>query len=165
MEIELDVETLKRHLLYEPETGSFIRLIGNTGKCKVGQVAGWRTVLGYIDIKVRGIRYKAHRLAWLYMTGRLPIGDLDHANMIRHDNRFANLREATRSQNQSNRDKLSSNKSGFKGVNYHKASKKYAAQCSVNGKKKYLGIYDTPEQASAAYSAFSQAHYREFSRS
>lgn len=155
---------LKSHVKYDPETGIFTRIIANSPNTVPGAVAGWKTKTGYTELKIDGITYKAHRLAILYMTGRMPEGDVDHANLDRNDNRFANLREATRTQNQANREKLSSNKSGFKGVNFHKASNKFTAQGSAYGKKHYLGIFDTAEAAQQAYKAFAEKHHGQFAR-
>lgn len=58
---------------------------------------------------------------------------------------------ATTSENQQNSVKPVTNKSGYKGVCWHKASGKWIAQIDVNGKKKYLGIHNTPELAYASY--------------
>lgn len=161
--IGMTQEYLKYHLRYDPCTGLFVRLIANSQNTKVGDVAGWKSKLGYIELKIDGVFYKAHRLAILYMTGKMPDGDVDHANLDRSDNRYINLREATRSQNQFNKTIGSKNKSGFKGVNFHKASGRFIAQCSINGKKHYLGVFDAPEDASAAYRHFaSKAHGQYF---
>lgn len=155
---------LKKHLHYDPETGIFTRLIANSPASSVGDIAGWKTKLGYIELKIDGIVYKAHRLAWLYVHGRMPAGDIDHANMIRTDNRIANIREATRSQNEYNREKSSTNKTGFKGVSFHKAANKFVAQSCLSGKKIYLGVFDRPEDAARAYKDFATAHHGQFAR-
>jgi hypothetical protein len=155
---------LKSHLHYDPETGIFTRLIANSPNTKVGNVAGWLTKLGYIELKIDGTMYKAHRLAWLYVHGVMPDGDVDHINLNRADNRIANLRPASRTQNQLNREKSPTNKSGFKGVSLRKGTGKYVAQASYEGKKYHLGLFDTPEQASEAYKAFAAERHGEFAR-
>lgn len=157
-------EYLKRHLHYDPDTGIFTRLIANSHYSKVGELAGSLSALGYIEIRIDGIRYKAHRLAWLYMRGYMPPADIDHANMVRHDNVFANLREATRSQNQYNRPVSKKNKLGIKGVSFHKSAKKFVAQSNLNGKKICLGLFNTPEEASAAYKSFAKENHGQFAR-
>ncbi len=86
---------LKAVLHYDPETGIFTRYGHN--KC------GSKTYQGYIGIGIKRKTYYAHRLAWLYMTGVWPSKEIDHKNRIRDDNRWVNLREATRSMQSRNR--------------------------------------------------------------
>jgi protein involved in sex pheromone biosynthesis len=94
-----------------------------------------------------------------------PKEEIDHINMAKDDNRIANLREANRSQNMSNIAKPIHNTVGLKGVTRHKAYPgKFMAQIVVNKKNKYLGIFDTVEEAHAAYAAASQQLHGEFGR-
>jgi hypothetical protein len=72
-------ERLKDLLHYDPETGFFSRPNG-TPTSRVP------TVNGYVMIMIKGKRYYAHRLAFLYMIGRWPLYEVDHINRIRHDN-------------------------------------------------------------------------------
>lgn len=96
--------------------------------------------------------YRAHRLAWLYMYERWPKGDTDHINRIRSDNRLANLREASRGENMSNRiDPLANNSSGFFGVSYCNKTQLWRAQITANGRRVWLGRHETAESAHAAY--------------
>jgi hypothetical protein len=101
----LTAERLRELLDYDPETGRFIwRKDHPTAKhIKAGSVAGTKNGRGYWVIGVAGAKYVAHRLAWLYVTGEWPAHLVDHENGDRLDNRFANLREATDSQNNFNR--------------------------------------------------------------
>jgi hypothetical protein len=102
-------------------------------------------------VKVEGISYLAHRLAWAFVNGEFPESDIDHANGIKTDNRIENLRLATRSENQCNRGKHSNNKSGFKGVNWNREAKKWAARCMVKGKRTHIGYFDNAVLAALAY--------------
>ena len=106
---------------------------------------------GYVQIRIDKKLYLAHRLAWLYMTGEWPVNDIDHINMNRSDNRFSNLREATRSQNLSNTRRRSTNSSGLKGVSWSAGMKAWTAQICHAGVTKNLGYYDCPAAASFAY--------------
>lgn len=108
-------EELKRVLTYDPDSGNFTFNI-KKGGMNIGDIAGYIQADGYRAISCNGIQYKAHRLAWLYMTGSFPENQLDHINMNKDDNRFSNLRKATRSQNNMNRRSYSNNKLGCKGV-------------------------------------------------
>jgi hypothetical protein len=150
---------LKELLHYDPETGLFTRLV-NRAKFRVGEVAGWEESHGYTHIGINKKGYKAHRLAFLYMTGKFPEGDVDHINGKKDDNRWCNLREATRSQNLFNRGAQKNNKLGIKGVTLYQG--KYMASGTSNGKQKYLGCFMTEEEASKAYQEFAKQTQGEF---
>jgi hypothetical protein len=141
---------LKELLHYNPDTGLFTRLTSRGG-AKAGAVAGGKHHSGYISIQVDGKLYAAHRLAWLYQFGHWPTDQLDHINGVCHHNAIANLRQATRSQNGQNTKMYNSNTSGFFGVSYYKASGKWLAKIKIGGKRKQLGYFNTPEEASEAY--------------
>ena len=86
------------------------------------------------------------------MNGEIPEGyDIDHINGIVDDNRLSNLRLATQLQTTHNRKRSSRNTSGYKGVSYKKAKRKYYATIKVGNKDLHLGCFDTPEEASAIY--------------
>lgn len=87
---------------------------------------------------------------------------VDHKNHNTLDNRAENLRPATPGQNIANRGKNCNNTSGFKGVSWHKGGRKWIANAGLNGKTVYLGLYSTPEEAHAAYSAFVTKQWGEF---
>lgn len=96
------------------------------------------------------------------MTGEWPADMIDHKNRDRTDNRWENLREATRSQNNANR--RASSTHGFKGATFNRRQGRWMAQTKVNGKRVYLGYYDTPEEAHAAYVAAAERYFGEFAR-
>jgi hypothetical protein len=159
----LTIEQLKELLEYNHDTGVFtwIKLIGTSNR-KVGGVAGTKRD-GYIRITIKGKIYSAHRLAYLYMTGKFPENDIDHINHIRHDNRWTNLRDATHSQNQANRVKHKNNTSGYKGVNWDKRYKKWRAKIQYMNKSIYIGYYTTPQEAAEAYKKKAIELFGEFS--
>ena len=138
-------DELKRMLDYDESTGEF-RWIGRN--CKL---AGSKDSNGYLLIQVLGKKYAAHILAWLYVYGYFT-KLLDHIIMIRDDNRIVNLREASRSLNALNSLKpKKNNKSGFLGVYLHNVNKVYCTRLKVNGISKFLGCYETPEEAREVY--------------
>jgi hypothetical protein len=148
--VPLCLNRLKALLSYDPDSGHFFwRESG--GKRKIGVPAGCvdRQRGGYVLIGIDRSLHQAHRLAWLYMFGAFPCGHLDHINGDRGDNRIANLRECTRSQNQSNRARQSNNTSGFKGVVLHQG--KWMARVTYRGKTHYFSGFDTAQEAAAAY--------------
>jgi len=147
----LDQFELKRLWHYDPEAGLFTRLVA-TGNGKVGDVAGCRDHYGYIVIGIAGKLYKAHRLAFLYIIGAFPTSEVDHINSVRNDNRWINLRDATRSVNCQNlRKPPANNTSGYLGVAWHKQSKKWHAKIMVNSKQISLGLFDDACEAGAHY--------------
>lgn len=144
---------LKELLHYNPDTGIFTSLV-NVNKRKIGDVVGNADKRGYVRVRVGGFSDSAHRLAFLYMTGEFPKHTVDHKNEIKSDNRWDNLRDITDAQNKQNKSSCNrNNASGFLGVSYMKRDDKYYAGIRVNGKVKFLGSYDTPELAHAAYLA------------
>lgn len=105
---------------------------------------GYRT--GSIFEKV----YKAHRVIWAIVHGIWPEGQVDHINGVRSDNRLVNLRDVTISTNQRNAKMQSNNTSGVTGVSYFAARKKWRADIKIGNKYKFLGMFDTIEEATAA---------------
>lgn len=146
----LTIERLRELLRYEPSTGDFVRLVSTSSNARAGMVAGSAKKDGYIKIRVDGRIYAAHRLAWLYMTGEWPEHHIDHVNGDSYDNRWANLRNVDRHTNLQNQWRAhKNNKTGLLGVSVHRAG--YQADIWVDGRKKYLGVYESPEDAHAAY--------------
>lgn len=155
-------DELKEMLHYDPLTGLFTWLVAMGPRARPGGRAGGLNGDDYIQIIIRKVRYKAHRLAWLYAYGSFPPDYTDHINGIKTDNRLCNLRPATTSQNNRNVGVRSSNSSGFKGVSWHKRHEKWQSRCRANGKQNNLGRFATAEAASAAYQAFAAKHHGEF---
>lgn len=140
---------VREYLSYIPETGLFFWGKASGRRAKVGAVAGGITDDGYIGIYLGRNRHSAHRLAWLYMHGEWPAGQIDHINRVRTDNRIANLRVVSRAENSQNTIR-SSSKHGVPGVN-QRAPHIWQAQITLNGKRISLGFFPTKEDASAAY--------------
>lgn len=124
------------------------------------EIAGFLDEKGYVIIKIDNIKYRAHRLAWLWMTGEWPEDQIDHENLNKQDNKWDNLREASNSQNKFNTPVYQNNKLGVKGV--HFCNGKYKVQIQVNKKKIYLGRYLTLEDAKAAYDIAAIKYQHEF---
>ena len=91
--------------------------------------------------------------------------DVDHKNgkLSRNDNRKSNIRIATRSQNNMNKDKQKNNKSGITGVGWHKASNKWMAYIAINKKQIHLGLFDKKEDAIKARKEAEEKYFGEFS--
>lgn len=153
---------LKNQLKYNHETGIFKWIVSNSNRVKVGQEAGYLGPDGYKYIRINNILFRAHRLAWLYVNGSMPSIFIDHINGNRSDNRISNLRLATHSQNLLNTNKKSHNTSGYKGVSFYKG--KWVAECRSNHVRKYLGRFETAEEASIAYINYAKENHKEFYR-
>lgn len=161
----LTQERLKELLSYDPESGEFRWLVTINNRAQKGSIAGCIDLhSGYRRTSISKSIYRCHRLAWLYMYGVWPQGDIDHIDGNRSNNCLVNLREATPSQNKFNTDKNCNNTTGFKGVNYRRSDGKFTAYTESFGKAIYLGSYITAELASAAYNEFAKTHHGEFYR-
>ena len=148
----LTQERLKELLHYDPDTGVFtwLRRIAKY-RDQIGGIAGTSTPRGYINIQIRRKSYQAHRLAWLYVYGEWPAQQIDHINRTPSDNRITNLRDVSASVNRRNCRRPKNTSSVYKGVTRSRGRNKWVAQIVVDGRAKYLGIFDTPEVAHAAY--------------
>ncbi len=143
-------------LHYDEDTGIFTWIADGRYK-RTGTTARTMDSHGYIVVRIEGQNFKAHRLAWLYVFGCLPAGDLDHKNCIRHDNRISNLRIATKSQNAANRPSRTKRP---KGICFTKG--KWQVSAGKNMKSVYGGRYDTENEASSVFIKLSRRLHGEF---
>ena len=130
------VKRLRELLNYNPDTGVLTWRVQRRS-IKPGSVAGAVGKWGYRDVTVEGVSYKAHRIIFKIMTGRDPVNDIDHKDLNRDNNAWANLREATRSQNHMNRRCAAGSETGLKGASFArnhtgKWSGKYQAQLQTH---------------------------------
>jgi len=139
---ELTQNMLKEYISYDKHSGMFIwKKIRKNSNRKIGDVVGRINKIGYIIIDFYRIKYKAHRLAWLYEYGEFPTKHIDHINGNRSDNRIDNLRDSSVSDNCKNRAMQYNNKSGCTGVNFQKQDNRWIAKIAVDRKVKYLGCF------------------------
>lgn len=147
---ELTADTLRSALKYDQETGVFTWI--NPRKkalrgCQAGRLHKQR---GYREIYIGGKLYYAHRLAWLYMSGKFPSKLIDHIDHKKDNNSWCNLREVDHSVNGKHRKQSQSNsKTGVKGVS--KSGKGFRARIFEGGKEIRFGTFDTIEEATSAY--------------
>jgi len=160
----LTVDRLKQLFSYNPETGDFTYLTQASKKTKIGDIAGGLDDQGYRRIRVDGKKYRAHRLAFFYMTGKWPTDDLDHHDLNKDNNRWGNIRTASKSQNMANKSTPKNNTSGFKGVYWRKKSNAWYAVIGVNGKQQHLGQYTCPVAAHLSYIVAANKEFGEFAR-
>ena len=143
---------LKEILHYNPETGMFVRRIKQSG-VKQGKISGSLTKEGYLVTSIDQKTYKCHRLAWLYINGEWPIGQIDHINGNRSDNQIKNLRDVAKQQNAENQRKAQRSNKSTNVLGTWKNGNGFAARISHNNIKVYLGTFATIEEARAAYIA------------
>lgn len=146
-------EKLKQIFEYNPETGIFTRILRTANRHKVGDIGGTLNAQGYLVINIDGTIYYAHRLAFLYMTGKFPEELVDHIDTIKNNNSWFNLRKANKSENAQNQRKCQkSNKStGLLGAYFSKQRNCFFSSIMIDNTTKYLGIFATAELAHEAY--------------
>lgn len=150
---ELTQARLRELLDYDPATGLFVRrAVEGLQERWHDKPAGY-VLRGYLVITVDGRKYRAHRLAWLYIHGKWPEQEIDHRDGNKLNNRIANLRDVSHTVNGENRRQGEANGTGggLIGASWFKARNKWMAQITVNRKQRYLGLFDTAEEAHAAY--------------
>jgi hypothetical protein len=160
----IDQSTIRDVLHYDPSTGVFTWRKRPSNRVEVGSEAGCFNGRGYRRINIGGAKYLAHHLAWLYVHGKLPEVELDHINGDPADNRFANLREATRAQNGCNLRLSRANTSGHTGVGWDARRKKWYARIDAKRCGKHLGYFDKKEDAIAARRSAALRYFGEFAR-
>lgn len=136
-------QQLKEILHYNPNTGAFTWKICPRKSIKEGSIAG--RLSRYIQIQYKGKKYYAHRLAWLYMYGKLPKNQIDHINRDKTDNRISNLRDVTHFENQQNQERKS-----ICYINYRELTKRWIVTLSRSynkGNTKYLGSFKEEAKA------------------
>lgn len=166
----IDQERIKKLLSYSDETGVFIwnyrdkdeipdpkaRNLWN--KSHAGKEAGTVAVASgsgkkYRLIAIDNKKYRAHRLAWVYMNGDATFGQVDHIDGDGVNNSYENLRVVTNLENHRNCKKQSNNTSGFTGVVYDKRRGLWMARIKIKGTQKHLGYFVNIEDAIEAREA------------
>lgn len=157
------LETLNNWFSYDPRDGVLRRRVG--GKRRgVGSAVGFTTPGGYLRTDTPDGRFLVHRIIWKMVTRGEPPKTIDHRNGNRSDNRWSNLREADDFQNAQNAKRHSRSKSPYKGIYRCATTGRWAACINNRGQAEFLGRYDTPEAAHAAYAAAAELRFGEFAR-
>lgn len=169
-------DAIRDLLIYDKDTGKFYwrkrpaSMFKSTRACNAwnARLSGKEALTtdnnGYKKGGIMGVDYMAHRVAWVLHYGEWPAGDIDHINCIRNDNRIVNLRDATDSENLSNRGAQNNNKSGFKGVHFCNRAKAWVSKIQKDGVNHYIGTFSDPIKAYEAYCAAAEKHHGEFAR-
>jgi hypothetical protein len=157
------LSNISKEIAYDGETGQFTR-VTSAGRVAAGHITGAVKPNGYVEVGFMRKSFLAHRMAWLFSTGDWPEGQIDHINGVKSDNRIANLRLATPSQQGGNTKVNTRNTSGVKGARFCRTYKRWTAQIRLDGKNKTLGYFSSKAAAISAYHAAAIAKYGEFAR-
>lgn len=151
----LTLDELKQLMKYDPISGDLFWLKSINPRAPAGSLAGKNSIsYGYRLISINKIRYRAHHLVWFWFKGEMPKHQIDHINGNKLDNRIENLRDVPQLVNTWNLQSAKKNsKSGLLGVDWKNSHKKWRAQIRVDGQKIQIGLYDTAQEAQAAYAA------------
>lgn len=164
MKIEIKIDRAKELLIFDADTGFFYwKEPKGLARARKDGRAGNIGPNGYEYIRIDGRLILSHRLAFAFAMGRQPDGNIDHANGDPLDNRPCNLREATQQQNAWNSRVRKTKRLPVKGVRQIPSG--YCASIWVNGRAKHLGVFQSAEEAGAAYSAEALRLRGEFARS
>lgn len=167
----LTAADVRSRLSYDPDTGTLTRLAFTDARGRRFAERPVRTVAGpnnenrrYLQISLYGSPYLIHRVIYLIVTGRWPRHDIDHVNGDCRDNRWSNLRAASRSQNCANRGAAPSNRSGYKGVSLCADTGLWRARIKFKGKQTCLGRFVSPAEAHVAYDKAARRIHRAYAR-
>jgi hypothetical protein len=159
---DLTQQQVKSLLRYDPETGEWNWLVFKKNRKTASTKAGSLIKkTGYVCICINGHLYQAHRLAWLYMTGYWPTNQVDHKDTNRSNNKWDNLRLASNSLNQANTKNYRNNTSGHKGIWFRNDCRKWYVKVG----RKYVGLFETYDDAVNAYQKTAAEKYGEYARS
>jgi phosphotransferase system IIB component len=140
---------------YDKKSGELKR---NNSDKPVGSVNS----AGYRQVEVKGKAHMLHHVVWNLEKGKIPKGmQVDHKDRNRLNNKVENLRLASKSENQINTKVPVTNTTGFKGVLKTKNGK-FQARLGHKGKKLYLGLFKTAEEAAKCVKEHTKKLYGEF---
>ena len=154
MKQPLTIAHLRELMSYDAGTGALKWLARRSNHIDAGTIAGSVNRQGYIQITIAGGTYRAHRVAWAIVTGEWPSSEVDHINGVKSDNRWTNLRVASRPDNVHNRPRPRTGGRFPIGVSLAtrtNTNNPYKASISFSGRKLQLGYFPTPEAAGEAY--------------
>ena len=143
---------------YNPETGQLFWKVQLSNRTKVGAEVLGCDRNGYRRVGIHGKVYLAHRIIWCLVTGAWPTNDIDHIDGNPANNSWGNLRDVSRSVNLSNQKKRRPKTgSPLKGAYWDKNAKRWMSEIKIEGVRKYLGYFNTPEEAHTAYMSMLQS--------
>lgn len=144
---------LKEVLRYDEISGNFFWIAPTSARARTDTPAGGKLSDGYWGIRIDGRLYRAHRLAWLYCYGEMPLKGLDHIDQNPRNNRIVNLRLSDQMLNMTNTKVRSDNTSGVTGVTWDAKRQRWVAKIKIAYRTIHLGRYVDKDAAIAARKA------------
>ena len=146
---------LKELLNYNQDTGIFTWISPPKNHAGLlGKTAGTLTPSRgktYVCIGIDGVIFRAHRLAWLYVYGKMPEKNIDHMNGIELDNRIFNLRDVSQLSNSQNHNKKAGKRNPVGVRKVPNGGVNWEARITSNGETTHIGTFETKENAVNAY--------------
>lgn len=156
-------DNLKNSVEYDRENGGLLWKKPPKRKSQlIGRRVGNYDKDGYRRFCFKKKMYRVARVVWFIHNGKWPENLIDHINRVKDDDRIENLREADHKQNAANKFAKSNTRHGYKGISYHKRDRKWQALIEADGKSKFLGYFQTPEDAHFAYCKEAKRRHGEF---
>jgi hypothetical protein len=140
-EARLKYEILQELLDYNPITGVFTWKVMMSSTALADAVAGSKNPRGYTQIRINGIKYYAHRLAWFYIYKKWPEDQIDHIDQNKENNAINNLRDVNHSTNMYNTSLRSHNTSGARGVHRCSRGNPWEAYITIDKKRIRIGAF------------------------
>lgn len=156
--VPLTCEQARKLFRYDPQTGDLYWKV-TKGSRSAGKKAGCPNH-GYVIVHVDKVRYFAHRVIWLLVTGEWPPCLVDHRDCNGLNNRWENLRAASHVQNGRNRRLSRRNKSGVTGVSF--SGRYWFADIGIDRKVIHLGWFSSRDEAIEARRAAEKKYFGEF---
>lgn len=162
-ELALSLDKLKSLISYDAESGVAVWKV-SLRPGWAGREAGTLCEDGYVRITIEGHRFLAHRLFWFYEHGEWPPHWIDHKDGRKENNKLANLRLATGTQNQANKRKHRGHM--LKGVTKRtdRTNRPFVAQIRKDGRLHCLGHFATEQEAHQSYIDGAQKLFGQFAR-
>jgi|SRR6266851_5489738 len=159
---DLTAQQVRERFSYNRKTGILTWKISPSNNVKAGSPISSVGRLGYIRVSINNKRYLAHRIIWLWVTGKWPKYEIDHRDQNSANNKWKNLRQATPSQNHQNRGPQKNNTSGYKGVFWNSSDQRWNANIKLRGHNYRLYAFTSAKAAHIARCAESRRLRRSF---
>lgn len=155
---------IQKAFAYDPQAGIFRWKKHRTRKF-VGKIAGFVSKQkGYWLLTLRDQKVLGHIAAWCCYYGKYPKTYLDHIDLDKNNNRISNLRLSSKSNNGANRPPQINNTSGYKGVFWSKAAKKWMVQIKIRNRLCYGGLFTSKIDAASRYDEMATRGFGEHAR-
>ena len=157
----ITLEQLNKDFKYDRANGVLVRKTANCNRVNVGDIVGSANSAGYQTVWINGKNRYVHRVIYFMLNGVYDL-HIDHIDQDKSNNKIENLRACTQSQNNRNIKSRSDNKSGFKGVSWSKAMKKWHAKVNSENRVVVSMYFDCLELAGLVASEGRNKYHKEF---